>query len=94
MENEIKIFEGFFEESLNNFEEDNKISFLHLDVDLYSSYKTCLEKLWDHMIIGGIVVFDEYHDKRWPDAKDAIDEFFKPRGIKVKLDVLSKEVTL
>ena len=59
---------------------------MHLDVDLYSSYKTCLENLWDN---GGVVIFDEYHDKKWPDAKDAIDDFFKEKGKKVKLEELT-----
>lgn len=88
--NKIILIKGFFDTTLKNYDKDNKISFLHLDVDLYSSYKTCLKHLWDHVIDGGIVVFDEYHDKRWPDAKDAIDEFFSKKGIEVKVEDLTK----
>ena len=87
--NNIEIVEGFFNNTLKDFSRDKKIFFLHLDVDLYSSYKTCLENLWDSVIDGGVVIFDEYHDKKWPDAKDAIDDFFKEKGKEVKLEELT-----
>ena len=86
----VTLIKGYFDETLTNFDKKKRIFFLHLDVDLYSSYKTCLERLWEHLIIGGIVVFDEYHDKAWPDAKDAIDKFFKSKGIKVEIEELTK----
>ena len=89
LNNNVKLVEGFFDDSLRTFK-PKKIFFLHLDVDLYSSYKTCLEYLWDQVIDGGVVVFDEYQDPKWPDAKVAIDEFFNKKGIKVELDKLTK----
>ncbi len=88
--NNIEIIEGYFDNTLKDFPRDKKIFFLHLDVDLYSSYKTCLENLWDSVVDGGVIIFDEYHDKKWPDAKDAIDEFFKEKGKEIKLEALTK----
>tara|TARA_Y100000994_G_C15619607_1_gene412423 strand:- start:68 stop:784 length:717 start_codon:yes stop_codon:yes gene_type:complete len=90
LNNNLELVQGFFEDSLRNFQTQKKILFLHLDVDLYSSYKTCLEYLWQHVIVGGVVVFDEYQDPKWPDAKEAIDEFFNEKGINVELDQLTK----
>ena len=75
---------------MHNFDKNKKAFFLHLDVDLYSSYKICLENLWENVIDGGIVLFDEYHDKKWPDAKYAIDEFFNKKDIKIEVDELFK----
>lgn len=86
----VELVTGYFEDSLKNFDKSKKFIFLHLDVDLYSSYKTCLGELWDNVVSGGIIVFDEYHDKKWPDAKDAIDEFFNKKKITVSLDKLTK----
>ena len=86
----VELVQGYFEESLKNFDKNKKFILLHLDVDLYSSYKTCLGELWDNVVIGGIVVFDEYHDKKWLDAKDAIDEFFNKKKITVSVDKLTK----
>lgn len=88
--NNVELVEGYFEDSLKSFNKNKKIFFLHLDVDLYSSYKTCLEYLWDSVIDGGIIVFDEYHDTKWADAKDAIDEFLKKKNKKVEIDPIFK----
>ena len=49
---------------------------LHLDCDLYESYKISLTNLYDKVVAGGIIMFDEYDDQRWPGARRAIDEFF------------------
>ena len=86
--NNVELVEGYFEDSLKNFDKKKKIFFLHLDVDLYSSYKTCLENLWENLIEGGIVVFDEYNDSKWPDAKVAIDKFFTSKNRKVEVESL------
>lgn len=73
----IKITKGFFNDTLPSAEV-KKIAFLHLDVDLYESYKTCLEYLFPKVAAGGIVVLDEYGvADSWPGAKKAVDEYFK-----------------
>ena len=87
--NNVELVEGYFEDSLKNFGNKKKIFFLHLDVDLYSSYKICLEKLWNNVIAGGIVCFDEYSDPKWPGAKEAIDEFLKRKGLSIKIEPLT-----
>ena len=72
-------------------DQNKKIFFLHLDVDLYSSYKICLEKLWNNVIKGGIVCFDEYSDPKWPGAKEAVDEFLKKKGLSVKREPVTNK---
>mgnify|MGYP001165516183 CR=1 FL=1 len=84
--NNVELIEGYFKDSLQNFGANKKIFFLHLDVDLYSSYKICLEKLWNNVIEGGIICFDEYSDPKWPGAKEAVDEFLKTKGLSVKIE--------
>ena len=68
---------GLFPESFKNYNEDC-IDFLHLDVDLYDSYKHCLEYFWPYLKDGSVVVFDEYKNQtdlyKWPGASKAIDE--------------------
>lgn len=84
IENNIEFRKGYFPDSFQNF--DKKISFLHLDVDLYDSYRECLNFFFPKMVNGGIITFDEYYDKPtshtkkgygWYGAKVAIDEFVK-----------------
>ena len=51
--NNIIFKKGFFPDSFNGFNE--KISFLHLDVDLYNSYKNCLDFFYPLLVNGGII---------------------------------------
>ena len=41
------------------------------------SYKECLNLLYDKVISGGSIIFDEYYSHKYPGARIAIDEFFK-----------------
>ena len=70
----IHLIKGWFDKTLPNYE--GRIALLHLDCDLYESYKLSLEILYDKVQPGGIIMFDEYGDVRWPGAIKAIDEFF------------------
>ena len=69
---------GFFETSLELFR-GKQIALLHLDCDLYQSYRTCLEALYPLVSPGGIVAFDEYVNtgqlRSFPGARQAIDEY-------------------
>jgi hypothetical protein len=77
----VHLVKGWFEDTLSSYK--GSIAVLHLDCDLYDSYMTCLESLYDKLTPGGIIMFDEYNDNRWPGASKAIDEFFtdKPEVI-------------
>jgi hypothetical protein len=82
------LVKGFFNESLSKYDGE-KIALLHIDVDLYDSYMTVLETLYDKVQRGGIIAVDEYMETfdhlNFPGAKKAIDEFFKSRNIEVKI---------
>ena len=75
----ITFIKGYFDTSLKKYAGD-KIALLHIDVDLYQSYKTVLSALYDKVVPGGVVAVDEYAAQmdavKWPGAKKAIDEFF------------------
>ena len=76
------ITKGYFSDTLPN-NKINKIALLHLDVDLYESYKTCLDNLYQKVAPGGIILFDEYKQKNtqkvFPGAAKAIDQFFSDK---------------
>jgi hypothetical protein len=57
----VVLIKGRFEETLSNFlkEKNQKISFLHLDADLYSSTKYVLDTCKSHIDENCVVVFDE-----------------------------------
>ena len=91
------VYPGFCEDTLPVFVEDvlskfeaKPIAILHIDADIYGSYKTSLETLYDQVITGGIIMFDEYKSdsqlKKWPGAAIAIDEFFENKGIDIQFE--------
>ena len=62
----VELIKGWFNETLENFikTQNKKISFLHMDADLYSSTKYVLNILKDYIDDDCVVVFDElvnYH---------------------------------
>ena len=53
------------------------LSLLYLDLDLYEPTKFVLEQLYDRVVPGGIVAFDEVNNEEWPGETKAFLEFFK-----------------
>ena len=78
----VKIFKGNFEDTLSSVKDKN-FSFVHLDCDLYSSYKTCLEFFYPRISKGGVILIDEYNDPSWPGCNKAVDEFIQNNSIKL-----------
>jgi len=56
-----------------------KIAILRLDTDWYETSKFELEKLYDKVVTGGVIVFDDYY--HWAGQRKATDEFFAERGL-------------
>jgi len=77
MVNRATLHKGLFNDTIPKLPEDLKFSFVFMDCDLYQSYRSCLDSMYDRVLSGGIILFDEYeHTVDWPGAKKAIDEFF------------------
>lgn len=79
MKPRIKLVEGDIEQSVPSFIESNpgvRFSLVHFDCDLYRPTRAALECLWDRVVRGGIVIFDEYAIADWPGESRAVDDFF------------------
>lgn len=74
MSESVHLIPGFFEDTLSQYTGD-PIAFLHIDTDLYESYKLPLATLVPLVSKGGVVMFDEYGHEKWPGATKAVDEF-------------------
>jgi hypothetical protein len=61
----------------------DKIAILRLDTDWYESTKFELERMYDKVVEGGLIIFDDYF--HWEGQKKATDEFFNERNIKVEI---------
>jgi len=60
-----------------------QIAFLHVDLNSPAAELAALEALFDRVVSGGYVVFDDYGWFAARKQKDAIDGFFTPRGYHV-----------
>jgi predicted O-methyltransferase YrrM len=72
----VLLVKGFFQDTLQiqeNIDNIGEIAVLRLDGDWYDSTKICLEKLYDKVIDGGIIIIDDYG--HFIGAKKATDEF-------------------
>ena len=58
----VTLITGLFQDTLVPFlqEKGKKVSFIHIDSDLYSSAKFILESVKDHMDTDCVIVFDEF----------------------------------
>jgi O-methyltransferase len=68
----VSIIKGFFENTLSKYD-GGDIAILRLDADWYESTMQCLEHLFDKVLPGGIVIFDDYYT--WPGCTQAVHEF-------------------
>jgi len=75
----VVLVKGLFEDTLRTYN-GKQVALLHLDVDLYQSYKECIEFFYPRVAKGGIIAFDEYQSTEWPGAKKAIDEYSAGKG--------------
>lgn len=68
----IGIHKGFFDSTLPHFS-CPPIAALRLDADWYDSTMICLEKFWDQVLPGGLILIDDYY--AWEGCSKAIHAF-------------------
>ena len=78
----VRLFPGFFDQTIPDHL-PKQISLLHMDCDLYDSYRIVFQHCLPRMCQGGVVVFDEYGDSRWPGATKAVDEACQEYGLQL-----------
>jgi Macrocin-O-methyltransferase (TylF) len=77
----VDIIKGDILITLDEYLEKNphlKISLLHIDVDLYEPSKLILEKLYNKVTKGGIIIFDDYG--AFAGTNKAVDDFFENKA--------------
>lgn len=81
------VVKGFFSDTLPKMPV-RRYCFMFIDCDIYESHLDCLDVLYDQLVPGGIVVFDDYAEPKWPGASRAVDEFFSAQPAKPeRLDI-------
>jgi asparagine synthase (glutamine-hydrolysing) len=54
---------------------DAPVALAHIDVDWYDPVKTCLERVFPRLVVGGSMILDDYHS--WGGCRKATDEYLK-----------------
>lgn len=78
----IMFHKGWIPEGFSDVNEAS-FSFVHIDVDLYDPTLDSLRFFYPRLLVGGIIVCDDYGFLTCPGARRAMDEFFvgKPEAI-------------
>jgi O-methyltransferase len=74
LEQYVKIVKGYLTDTLA-CHSTVRFCFVHLDVDIYESYKVALQFFYPRLVSGGVILLDEYNDPPWPGCNKAVDEF-------------------
>lgn len=78
----ILLFEGDIENII--LPAGQPFSLVHFDCDLYRPTKAALAAFWDHVLPGGVMIFDEYGIPDWPGETAAVDEFLADKSVRLK----------
>ncbi len=70
--NSVSLIKGLVQETLVV---DFPVAFAHVDVDWYEPVKTCLERVFPRLVVGGSIILDDYHD--WGGCRKATDEYLR-----------------
>lgn len=78
-----EILTGIFPDDFKGDYDDTKFRFCHIDVDVYQSALDIFNFVWSRLIIGGIVVFDDYGFLGCEGVTKLVNELIIENGIKM-----------
>ncbi|HKR36214.1 MAG TPA: TylF/MycF/NovP-related O-methyltransferase [Steroidobacteraceae bacterium] len=78
LQQQVRLVQGYLERTLRQYA-DQRFCFVHLDVDIYESYKLALEFFYPRTTPGAVILLDEYDDPTWPGCNKAVDEFLSDK---------------
>jgi asparagine synthase (glutamine-hydrolysing) len=74
-EHRVQLVKGLFQDTVRPV---GPVAFAHIDGDWYESVKVCLERIWPTLVVGGVLVIDDYD--HWTGCRTAVDEFLLHRA--------------
>lgn len=87
--NFLHYHKGWFQDTLPQVTNIDKIAILRLDGDWYASTKICLDCLYDKVTSGGIIIIDDYG--AYEGCRKAVDEFIADNNIKAYLSYVDMD---
>jgi len=84
-ENNVSFVQGLYEDTLDI---NQPVAFAHIDCDWYESVKVCLTAIVPHLVVGGILIIDDYH--YYDGCRKAVDEYFATQQYRFRFNTLSR----
>jgi O-methyltransferase len=78
----VTLTKGFLPEALDAATPD-RIGFLHIDLNSPRAEIAVLERLFDRVLPGGVIVFDDYGWKMFHKQKEVEDDFMRQKGYEI-----------
>ena len=80
----LKPIKGNIEDTIPQFVNNNnsRFCFIYIDVDVEKPTLIAVKYLWERLVIGGVMVIDDYNSEKWGPFLD-IDTFFKNLNVKI-----------
>jgi len=72
----VRLYPGIFPDTVPKGWETKVFSYVHVDVDIFSSARDCCRFFYPRMSQGGIMIFDDYGFPSCPGIRQAVDEYF------------------
>ena len=90
----VHILEGRFPEDTATLIRSDKISFCHIDVDVYQSAKDIYDWVWPKLAMGGIIVFDDYGFHPCKGITKFVDELRKEKNCAIMHNLNGQAVVI
>jgi len=74
----VEIYRGIFPETAAKLG-STEYCLVHADADVYQSTKDICEFFYHRLVVGGVIIFDDYGYKKASGCRKAVDEFFKDK---------------
>jgi hypothetical protein len=77
------LHKGYLPGTLDRDGMPDRIAYLHIDLNVAPVEIACLDRLFDRVVPGGVVIFDDYGWKVFHRQKDAEDAYFAKRNYQI-----------
>lgn len=86
----VHVLKGWFDQTLKTFPRDEGIAVLRLDADWYSSPAECLNNLYSRVVMGGLIIVDDYFT--WDGCARAIHDFLSHNKLSDRIQQFDNSV--
>lgn len=85
-EHNTHLVKGLFQDTMQELSEP--VALAHIDGDWYDSVYTCLSELAPKLVVGGVLVIDDY--EAWSGCRKAVDDYFENKRDEFEFDQQSR----